>query len=333
MEGKTLGDEFTNSTAAENGGNQTLLFDLETIIGQFPGVTTSQTITFDSSEIADNRYLSYASMFFPSNDAFIANDDPTEVPIFDEKGNFIGAEFIIAGNEVWDAGTEVNDESPLNVPLNGSTLISDADTGELLAFVVAPAEAVSNTKFVNAEKIFLTGNSPTTGGEVNEPIQRELPPAQSGKIVGTSNPDILVGNNRANLILAGGSDDFVNAGGGSDRIFGEDGNDLLNGGAGADVLNGGNGKDTLLGETGNDILNGDRGKDILRGGSGGNVISGGRGNDLLNGGASNDALFGDRGRDIFVFAPDGDADIIFDNTELLLRRVLLRLLKLTQLKV
>jgi Ca2+-binding RTX toxin-like protein len=206
--------------------------------------------------------------------------------------------------------------------LGGSTLISEVDTGELLAFVAfTPAEAVANAEFINAERPFLMSNSPTADGKNNEPIEVELPEAKSGKIVGTPNSDVLVGNHRVNLILAGGGDDFVNAGGGSDRVFGEDGNDLVNGdrgrdlldgGAGADVLNGGRGRDTLLGETGNDILNGDRGSDILRGGSGSDVISGGGGNDIIFGGDGNDALFGDEGRDIFVFAANQGADIIFD---------------------
>ena len=209
-----------------------------------------------------------------------------------------------------------------NSILNGSTLIRDADTGELLAFVAfVPVEAVANTNFVSAESIFLTGNFPTMGEENNEPIQIELPPGKSGTIFGTPNNDLLVGNKKTNFILASGGNDFVNPGGGKDYVFGEAGNDILNGdrgadvlngGAGGDVLNGGSGRDTLLGEAGNDILNGDRGADLLRGGSDQDIISGGGGNDLIFGGTGNDALFGDRGRDIFVFAPGEDADIVFD---------------------
>lgn len=209
-----------------------------------------------------------------------------------------------------------------NSPLSGSTLISDADTGELIAFTAfVPPEAVSNADFVTAESIFLTGNSPDGGTENATPVNNQLPEALLGNIFGSPNSDALVGDDGENLILAGAGDDFVNAGGGKDRVFGEDGNDLvngeagkdlLNGGADADVLNGGKGADTLLGETGNDILNGDRGTDVLVGGSGGDVISGGKGNDLIFGGDGNDALFGDGGRDIFVFALGEGADIIFD---------------------
>ncbi len=52
-------------------------------------------------------------MLFPTNDGFIGNDVPIE--IFDQDGNFIGADFIVLGSEVLDAGTEVNDENPVNV--------------------------------------------------------------------------------------------------------------------------------------------------------------------------------------------------------------------------
>lgn len=205
-------------------------------------------------------------------------------------------------------------------PLNGSTLIADTETGELVAFVsFVPPEAVSSADFVSAERIFLMGNSPT--GEGDDPIEVELQEGLSGNIIGSFDADLIIGNRGKNLILAGDGDDFVNAGGGKDEVFGEDGNDIINGergrdlisgGAGADILNGGRGADTLLGETGNDVLNGDRGNDVLLGGSGSDVISGGRGNDLIFGGAGNDALFGDRGSDIFVFAPGEGADIIFD---------------------
>lgn len=64
------------------------------------------------------QYLSYASMVIPSNDAFIGNDDPMQLDLFDENGSLIrrigeGA-YIVTGDDVYDAGTEVNDEIPEN---------------------------------------------------------------------------------------------------------------------------------------------------------------------------------------------------------------------------
>ena len=54
------------------------------------------------------RYVSFASMLIPTNDAFFGNDDLIE--IFDEDGNFTGPITIeITGADIYDAGTEVND--------------------------------------------------------------------------------------------------------------------------------------------------------------------------------------------------------------------------------
>jgi hypothetical protein len=75
-----------------------------------PGEVTSATFTLDSED-PNSRYFNYASMLIPSNDAFVANSDPHSIEIFDDNGKFIGAEFIVYGKDVLDAGTEVNDEA------------------------------------------------------------------------------------------------------------------------------------------------------------------------------------------------------------------------------
>lgn len=71
---------------------------------------TSSTQIFDLDPVA-NRYFSYGAMILPSNDAFIANGDPTAVALFDDAGEFAGpVSFVVYGNEVLDAGTEANNE-------------------------------------------------------------------------------------------------------------------------------------------------------------------------------------------------------------------------------
>ena len=58
-----------------------------------------------------NRFMSFGSMVIPSNDAFIANDDPMAIELFDAFGNFKGKQTIlIFGIAVYDAGTELNNE-------------------------------------------------------------------------------------------------------------------------------------------------------------------------------------------------------------------------------
>jgi hypothetical protein len=73
-----------------------------------PGDRASAVFVLDAKA---NRYLSFASMVIPSNDAFIANHDPQAIEVYDETGNFAGKKIItILGSMVWDAGTELNTE-------------------------------------------------------------------------------------------------------------------------------------------------------------------------------------------------------------------------------
>lgn len=81
-----------------------------------PGELTSFLLDVDP---ATNQYFSYASMVIPSNDAFIANGNPLAHEIFDDAGNFLGADFVVLGNEVLDGGTEVNDELPFSTAFLG----------------------------------------------------------------------------------------------------------------------------------------------------------------------------------------------------------------------
>lgn len=79
---------------------------------------TSMTFSLNGL-LASSRYFSYATMIIPSNDAFIANGNPMAHRIFDDAGNFLGADFIVLGSSVLDAGTEVNDELPMNTAFFG----------------------------------------------------------------------------------------------------------------------------------------------------------------------------------------------------------------------
>jgi hypothetical protein len=100
----------------------------------FPGQVNTWTVNLDRNSPA-HRYLSYGAMILPSNDAFIANEDSMAVALFDAEGNFIEQTLTINGNQVWDAGTEVNDEVAANVPLLGQAA---PDTGASENGVVAP---------------------------------------------------------------------------------------------------------------------------------------------------------------------------------------------------
>ena len=119
--------------ASNNGTVDATLPGLEGVEGPIdPGESVSQTFTLDSDD-PNSRYFNYASMVLPSNDAFIANGNETAIPVFDEDGNFIGTDFIIYGNEVLDAGTEVNDEAEDSTAFFGQAA---PNTGETEAGIV-----------------------------------------------------------------------------------------------------------------------------------------------------------------------------------------------------
>ena len=94
-----------------------------------PGESRILTFFADPSDPL-TQYLSYASMVIPSNDAFVGNDSPLELDLFDQDGSLIrrvGSDaFVVTGDDVYDAGTEVNDEIPENTAALAQTA---PDTG------------------------------------------------------------------------------------------------------------------------------------------------------------------------------------------------------------
>ena len=196
--------------------------------GENPGVidvgeTTSFTFTVDRS-LASSRYLNYASMILPSNDAFIANGNPLAHEIFDGNGNFLGADFVITGEEVLDAGTEVNDEAESSTAFFGQTA---PNTGETEGGVVQThpgfdpeGRILSSSEFSNAD--FTAENYDIARITVTT---EDLPTVSTE---GTDGNDYLLGDN------------------GFDRLSGGNGDDLLDGAEGTTVYEGGPGFDTFI---------------------------------------------------------------------------------------
>lgn len=89
-----------------------------------PGETAARLFRLDPSK---HQFFSYASMVIPSNDAFIANGNPEAHPLFNRRGRLTLRQVRVAGNEVLDAGVEVNDEIPENTAFFGQMA---PDTGE-----------------------------------------------------------------------------------------------------------------------------------------------------------------------------------------------------------
>lgn len=86
-----------------------------------PGDSGSFIFDLDGSN-PDHRYFSLLSMVVPSNDAFFGNPNPIGHRIFNDDGSFKGDDFIVMGAGVRDAGTEVNDEIPMNTARLGQTV-------------------------------------------------------------------------------------------------------------------------------------------------------------------------------------------------------------------
>ncbi|WP_417730810.1 spondin domain-containing protein [Rosistilla oblonga] len=75
-----------------------------------PGESVIENLIVDDTQ--SSRFFSFASMVIPSNDAFVANLETQAYELFDAAGSFLGPRtIVIYGDQVWDAGTEVNDAS------------------------------------------------------------------------------------------------------------------------------------------------------------------------------------------------------------------------------
>ena len=119
-----------------------------------PGETATAIFELDET-LASSRYFSYASMILPSNDAFIANGNPLAHQIIDDNGNFLGANFIVAGSEVLDAGTEVNDEGETTTAFFGQTVANtgttEGGTVEAHPGFIPGGRILSSVQFANAD--------------------------------------------------------------------------------------------------------------------------------------------------------------------------------------
>lgn len=109
-----------------------------------PGGAGSYSVTIDPT---NHRYMSYASMVIPSNDTFMGNDDAMAIELFDENGAFLGPRsLIVSGDQVWDAGTEVND------PTDGPAFVmgQDGAAGTSEGSTIMPQSVSGLDNFIGA---------------------------------------------------------------------------------------------------------------------------------------------------------------------------------------
>ena len=138
-------------------------------------------------------------MVVPSNDAFVGNDDPLAIPLFDAFDNLIAQTIIVTGDQVWDAGTEVNDEVPANtVGLGQAMPNTGVDEGGVVSL---------HGGFIGSEALGgAAGNVLTARPDADltaagyEVLQIEIAPAAG------------------NDVIVSGGGDFVDGGGGVDTL-------------------------------------------------------------------------------------------------------------------
>ncbi|PZD74071.1 Haloalkane dehalogenase [Acaryochloris thomasi RCC1774] len=281
----TLAGEFLLDPAGANGGTQGMvvtsirtnpeLFDLLDDPSAFPqnvldsvtnpfffiqasGETETFTVTLNGTP-EENRYFSFASMLFPTNDGFIGNDDPEAIEIFDASGNFVGADFIVTGADAWDGGTEVNDEAPESLLYTfeafgdgideGGTIqpfpgFRPPGDGGALDFEFNGNLVAENADFSSTDPIARITVTAVDAPEV--PTSPELEPD-----FGTDGDDILEVANSNELVFAGAGNDLIDASPsqGGNRIFGGAGNDTFILGTG-DVSAGGEENDRFFNQAG-----------------------------------------------------------------------------------
>lgn len=300
-----------------------------------------------------NGYINFASMIIPSNDAFIGNDDALQ--IFDASGAFVGETTIeISGEDVYDAGTEVNTE------LDAAFINQTGPNTGLDENGVVQLHEGFNGSLGNPDGAQIILGGTNAAGQFIDPTAADFtqPGAQIAEIhintvrdiAGTGASEVIEGGADDDIVSAGAGSDTVNGADGWDELSGEAGNDVLNGGVGSDILDGGRGFDSasyadaselvvadllrsnlntgeavgdvyqdiegIIGSDFDDILRGDNGRNALRAGDGDDTLNGRAGDDLLEGGSGEDRLTGGAGADQFLFrgASNEGADTITDFT-------------------
>jgi Ca2+-binding RTX toxin-like protein len=211
-------------------------------------------------------------------------------------------------------GSGADDQSVLQIGVNGAFQVSDIQTGSSTFGFDIIGQAAINT---------------LAGG------------LGADRIYGAAGDDLLSGFLGDDQLFGGAGSDRLRGEGGADALFGGAGNDILSGGSSGDLLDGGAGYDyasyatattgvtvfmggsylntgeavgdsyvsiegvmgsafaDLIGGTNEgDALRGEDGNDWLLGGDGGDFLVGGAGNDVMEGGLNRDVMDGQSGDDV-----------------------------------
>lgn len=272
-----------------------------------PRETGSATVVVDDT--AATPLVSFAAMVLPSNDAFVGSSDP--LTVFDANGNFLGEQnIVLTGNEIYDAGTEVNTELDAAF-LNQDDPDTGIDQGGVIQRHPGFIGSVQNPASEFGQNIL---GGTTVVGAVIDPVAGDFTADRDAPVgvFHVNEVERFSGSNFFDIYFGGDEDDLVEGLGGIDILFGGGGWDVIDGGHGADIIGGGSGADILNGGNGLDIVRGGAGDDTVMGGNNEDIVIGNRGDDIIVGGAGNDIVRGGRGEDIFVVTQDADIDLVRD---------------------
>ena len=162
-----------------------------------PGETATFTVELDLND-PESAFFNYAAMIIPSNDFFIANGNERAHQIIDENGNFIGADFIVAGSNILDAGTEVNDELPENTAFFGqqtpNTGVDENGVVQIAEGFIPGGNILSSDDFFNADFTAPDYQAARIQVFLNEPVNlsstltgdQEVPEPTGSTATGTS---------------------------------------------------------------------------------------------------------------------------------------------------
>ena len=109
---------------------------------------------------ANYQFLSFASMIIPSNDTFFGNDNPLEYQVFNSSGEINDASGVftieIFADDLYDAGTELNDAQGAAFSANGGTA---TDTTGLISAAgdLSEISGTLDARGVEINDLFTTG--------------------------------------------------------------------------------------------------------------------------------------------------------------------------------
>ncbi len=132
-------------------------FSAQATLGSAPllsGQSAEYTFLLDPND-PKNRYLNYASMVLPSNDAFIGNANPLAFALLGSNGQFRSFSFNVLGSNVWDAGTEINDEGASSTAFFGQSMPNTGMTENGVVTqhpgFISGGRILSSSQFANAD--------------------------------------------------------------------------------------------------------------------------------------------------------------------------------------